>query len=108
MINVMKLVKGEEVVFVNDDRSDIQYRHFTELGFAVEGETPVTPAPMGGAGEGGPGTEVKNDETITVLDEKELLVLPKADLIALATAKGIQVDETQPKDKIVELIVSQS
>ena len=108
MINVLKLVKGDEAVFVNDDRSDIQYKYWVEQGFVVEGEMAPEPTPIGDTGEGNKTPGVENDETITVLDKDELLVLPKADLIALAAAKGIEVDENQPKDKIVELIVLQS
>lgn len=97
MINVLKLVSDKgDVVYVNNDVTDIQYVHFTGLGYAPETDKKVEPK--------------QNDPKTAdlTLDEKGLLSLSKADLLKLAADNEIKVSESVSKPEIVKLLLAKA
>lgn len=104
MINVVKLVSDKgDFVYVNNDVADIQYVHFTGLGFVLESDKKVEATKTEPTQ-----TEPENDpKTADVnLDAEGLLKLSKADLLKLAAANEIKVSESVSKPDIVKQLLA--
>lgn len=105
MINVIKLVNDkEDVVYVTADETDVQYVHFTGLGYFPEGSKKVETK-----SEPTEPTE-NNDPDIAELslDGQALLKLPKEKLIELAKTKEIAISASDSKAKIVEQLLAKA
>lgn len=104
MINVIKLVNDKgDFVYVTADETDIQYVHFTGLGYVPEGTKKVeTKEP-----QKVPKPNDPNSAELS-LDGQALMKLPKDKLVELAKAKEITVSETDSKAKIVEQLLAKA
>lgn len=105
MSNTIKLVKGELQVIVNNDPSDIQYQHWSQLGFVVEGEAQFSEPVKDREMKDEQATEAVKAEEQAPLAHEDLVALPKATLISMAQAKEIEVTDQMPKDTIINLLM---
>ncbi len=105
MINVTKLVNDKgDFVYVNSDETDIQYVHFTGLGYFPEGSRKVE-VKVPQTGEPKP-----NDPNTAVLDldNQALMALPKEKLIELAKSKKVTVSASDSKAEIVKQLLAKA